>query len=281
MPSAALLALAILLFAGLAANARRTKPKPPQRELLVPFPGSQCAAGGPAAARAVVAGRVEELQRKAAKTPQSKSPYAAVLLSADYSVVLEPQRAQLSGTLVIDVLTDGLHGVPLDMGSVGLRSATLDGRAASIGQEIARKGDRPVLFVEGTRPPRVAAGHGRGGGDHGRTADAAPAFAAAGRGAHAAHGARRRGDPERGRSDPPHGGRRGLADAIRDPPPARRLPAGNDPQQPSPAARAGGGRPQRRGGEGHAGLRAAGGQRLDGDPAPRGGSISLRGARGI
>jgi autotransporter-associated beta strand protein len=130
----------------LAANAQEEQPKPPVRELLVPFRDLNVLLQGQPQRMLLSRAEYEELQRKAAKTPQANSPYSAELLSAEYTAALEPQRALISGTLVIDVLTDGLHGVPLDLGSVGLRGATLDGRAASIGQE---KSASPVVFVEG------------------------------------------------------------------------------------------------------------------------------------
>jgi autotransporter-associated beta strand protein len=146
MTASALLALAALLFSGLAANAQEEQPKPPVRELLVPFRDLNVLLQGQPQRMLLSRAEYEELQRKAAKTPQANSPYSAELLSAEYTAALEPQRALISGTLVIDVLTDGLHGVPLDLGSVGLRGATLDGRAASIGQE---RSASPVVFVEG------------------------------------------------------------------------------------------------------------------------------------
>jgi hypothetical protein len=134
--------LAILLCAGLAATAQENGPRPPLRELLVPFEDLHVLLGGEPQRVLLSRAEYDALQRKAAKTPETKTPYAAVLLSADYRVTLEPQRAVLTGTLTIDVLTDGLHSVPLDLGGVGLRSAALDGRAAAIGQA-----DRGLLEV--------------------------------------------------------------------------------------------------------------------------------------
>ena len=48
--------------------------------------------------------------------------------------------------LAIDVLEDGLHALPLDLGSIGLENATLDKQNASIGRDPA---GRLVLFVAG------------------------------------------------------------------------------------------------------------------------------------
>ena len=56
------------------------------------------------------------------------------------------QRAEIQGTLSVDVLEDGLHALPLDIGGVGLQDAQLDNRSAAIGRDNA---GRLVLFVEG------------------------------------------------------------------------------------------------------------------------------------
>ena len=68
------------------------------------------------------------------------------LLAADYVVTIEQQRAQLTGTLSVEVLEEGLHAVPLDVAAVGLAGATLDDSPAAIG-----RGDdgRLTLLVEG------------------------------------------------------------------------------------------------------------------------------------
>ena len=95
----------------------------------------------------VLLGREEydELVKKAKKSPETHAPQSALIVSADYAVTAAGQRAEIRGTLAIDVLETGLHALPLDIGSVGLESATLDGRNASIGRDAA---GRLVLFVE-------------------------------------------------------------------------------------------------------------------------------------
>ena len=60
--------------------------------------------------------------------------------------LLKERRAQISGTLSIEVLEDGLHALTLDLSGVGLRRASLDGQTASIGRGPDGK---PVLFVQG------------------------------------------------------------------------------------------------------------------------------------
>jgi hypothetical protein len=88
----------------------------------------------------------EELLKKAKKTTAEHAPQQALIVSADYNATLNAQRAEIVGTLGIDVLEEGLHALPLDVGGVGLRSAKLDGKGASLGKD----GSSPlVLFIEG------------------------------------------------------------------------------------------------------------------------------------
>ena len=87
-----------------------------------------------------------DLLKKAKKTPETHAPQAAVIVSADYEVTAASQRATIHGVLAIDVLEDGLHALPLDIGSVGLENAKLDKQSASIGRDAA---GQLVLFVTG------------------------------------------------------------------------------------------------------------------------------------
>jgi hypothetical protein len=116
-----------------ATAARAQEPKPKVRELYVPFDGLDVLLEGQA--RRVMLSREEyqQLEKKAQKAPETHAPQKAILVSADYLVTVEPQRARLSGKLVIDVLEDGLHAVPLDLSDVGIRAAVLDGKPAAIG----------------------------------------------------------------------------------------------------------------------------------------------------
>ncbi|MCC6127136.1 MAG: hypothetical protein IT426_19415 [Pirellulales bacterium] len=88
----------------------------------------------------------DELLKKAKKSPDQRAPQAATIVSAEYDAKLAGQRAEIRGTLGIDVLEDGLAALPLDIGGVGLRSAKLDGNGASLGQG---EGGTLMLFVEG------------------------------------------------------------------------------------------------------------------------------------
>jgi hypothetical protein len=134
-----------LLAAWGATAARAAEPTPKVRELYVPFDGLDVLLEGQA--RRVMLSREEyqKLQEKARKVPRTHAPQKALLVSADYLATVEQQRARLSGSLVIDVLEDGLHAVPLDLSDVGLRGAVLDGKPAAIGNP----GGPLELFVEG------------------------------------------------------------------------------------------------------------------------------------
>jgi autotransporter-associated beta strand protein len=75
----------------------------------------------------------DDLVKKAAKTPETHVPHPTVTVSSDYDVTVEDGRAKFHGTIVIDVLEDGLHAVPMDFGDVGLLAAKLDEKAAPMG----------------------------------------------------------------------------------------------------------------------------------------------------
>jgi len=140
-------AFCILLFARAAAGEPAKAPaERAPREIYVPYSDLHVLLEQGPQRVLLEREQYEELVRKAKKTPEDRAPLPAAILSADYDVTLEPQRALLCGTLAVEVLEDGLHALPLDLGGVGLREVWLDGRAAAVGQE---KSDRAVLFVEG------------------------------------------------------------------------------------------------------------------------------------
>ena len=128
----------------------RRAPAPPNeekvRELYVPFEDlSVLLEGGP---QRVLISREEyqDLLEKAREKTAAKAPRQAVLVSAEYAVTAGQERADIAATLVVNVLEDGLHVVPLDVAQVGLKSARLDDKAAALG--LADDG-RLTLFVEG------------------------------------------------------------------------------------------------------------------------------------
>jgi hypothetical protein len=135
-----------------AAEAPSTPPPPPPdavekvREIFVPFDDLNVLLEG--APERVLLGRkeFEALLAKARKTAETHPPTAAAIVSAEYDVRLADERAQMTGSLVIDVLEDGLHALGLDLAGVGLRRALLDDKDAAIG--LADDG-RLLVFVEG------------------------------------------------------------------------------------------------------------------------------------
>ncbi|QDU31570.1 hypothetical protein ETAA8_67290 [Anatilimnocola aggregata] len=82
------------------------------------------------------------VQAKAVK----QGPVNIVQLQAAYSAKIDDGRAQITGKLQFEVLHEGWQIVPLQLGGVGVQSATLDGQPAAI----ARLPRGPLrLFVKG------------------------------------------------------------------------------------------------------------------------------------
>ena len=119
----AILALAAAAVAWPTAAGALTPPAPPNeekvRELYVPFEDlNVLLEGGP---QRVLISREEyqSLLEKAREKTAAKAPRQAVLVSAEYAVTGGQERADITGTLIVNVLEDGLHVVPLDVGVGG------------------------------------------------------------------------------------------------------------------------------------------------------------------
>lgn len=119
----------------------------PIREIFVPFDDLNVLLQGDAERAFLTREEYEDLIEKAKRTPIEHSPHNVLLLSADYDTTIQQERAAIRGTLWIEVLERGLHVIPLDMNSVGIRTALLDGEPASLGRTPQ---GQVVLFVEGT-----------------------------------------------------------------------------------------------------------------------------------
>ncbi len=151
-----LLALSIsLLFSLLSTSAggpasageQKKKDLQPIRELYVPFDVLNVLLEGKETRHVFLSRKqYEDLLAKAKQSPPEDVPLAAAPLAADYVGELEEGRARLAGRLVIDVLEDGIHAVPLDLAGVGVAAARLDGQPAALGRDEAGK---ILLFVEG------------------------------------------------------------------------------------------------------------------------------------
>jgi hypothetical protein len=146
--------LAVLVLIGalgvsgqpLAAEEPQNEPKRVVREIFVPFENLDVLLENQPRRVMLSRKEYEELLERAKKAPTTHAPQSALLLSADYGVTVQKERAEIAGTLAIEVLEEGLHAVGMELSGVGLRSAILDGKAAALGQ--ADDG-RWTLFVEG------------------------------------------------------------------------------------------------------------------------------------
>ena len=125
--------------------------EPPLREIFVPFEDLHVILSSDVQRAFLTREEYETLMAKAKKSvrPQEHEQPAAVL-SADYTATIEENRARFAGTLIVEtpgiITDDALNAVPLDLSGVALRSATLDGKPASLGRNPA---GMPVLFVSG------------------------------------------------------------------------------------------------------------------------------------
>ena len=145
-PACLLAAAVISAVVGFASSLCAEEPKPLVRELFVPFGDLSVLLENQPQRVFLSRQQYEEMLKAAKKSAQTPAPQAALIAAADYAAAIEEERAQITGTLSIDVLDDGLQPLALDLSAVGLRRATLDGKAAAIGRAPDGK---LTLFVEG------------------------------------------------------------------------------------------------------------------------------------
>ena len=124
-----------------------------EREIFVPFEDLNVLLEDQPRRVLLSRAEYEELLDLAKKSPESRAPREAVLVSAAYEGMVEDERAWITGELMVDVLEDGVHTIGLPLEGVGLRGATLDDRGAPIGR--ADDG-RLMLFVEGRGRHKLA-----------------------------------------------------------------------------------------------------------------------------
>ena len=239
-------AIVILLVAGAALAQPKSAAKPatpqPIREIFVPFEDLNVILENDKHRVFLTREEYEALIEQAKSKPEVPAPYKVVLLGAQYEGELEDGRAVIHGTITLEVLEDGLFAYPLDIGGVGIRSATLDGKPAALyaaqiasaaavgagqGEAYARAAiDRAAANVGGAADAAVGAAF-----DDGDAAEADRAGQCRSEG--------RRGGP---RSHVRHGGEPHGAGAIAA---ARRPGDRHVAQQPPAAGPAGDGGPQR------------------------------------
>ncbi|HUG71299.1 MAG TPA: hypothetical protein VMM76_26345, partial [Pirellulaceae bacterium] len=119
----------------------------PTREIFVPFDDLNVLLQGDAERALLTREEYEALIAKAKQTPIEHAPHQVLLLSADYDTTIQQERAAIRGKLWIEVLEPGLHAIPLELNGVGIRSAVLDGKPASLGRN---QQGQVILFVDGT-----------------------------------------------------------------------------------------------------------------------------------
>lgn len=149
--AARVLAAILCLGSPFPASAQQQDPAPPPeviREIFVPFDDLNVLLEGSDVQRVFLTrDEYRDLLKKAKQSPaQPQASISAAVIAADYSVTIEEGRAKLTGELLVEVLEDGLHVLPLEFNGVGLRIATLDDQPAAIGLNEHRQ---PVLFVSG------------------------------------------------------------------------------------------------------------------------------------
>ncbi len=142
----AAMAVAIAISMGFGDPANAAEPRPLVREVYVPFSDLNVLLENQPQRVLLSREQYEELLKKAKKAPETHAPQPAMIVAADYSGMIQEERAQVTGTLTVEVLEDGLHALPLDISGVGLRRAGLDGQGASIGRAPDGK---LTLFVQG------------------------------------------------------------------------------------------------------------------------------------
>lgn len=120
--------------------------KPLVREIFVPFEDLSLILENDMQRVFLTSKEYAELIAKAQHSTEVKAPHAVGVISAAYDGKLEEGRASIEGTLGIELWNDGMQAIPLDLASVGIRSALLDGKPASLGRNAA---GQVILFAEG------------------------------------------------------------------------------------------------------------------------------------
>ncbi len=142
--------LALLFASGAAAQPNASAipdhEKPPIREIYVPFEDLNVILDNDKHRAFLTRAEYEELVKLAKAKPQSAAPRKAALIAAQYDGQLEEGRALITGQLTIEVLEDGLFALPLELGGVGIRSATLDEKPAPLSRN---ERQQPIVLVQG------------------------------------------------------------------------------------------------------------------------------------
>lgn len=149
--SMVLTAAAVWAQPNMAPNANPAAPaKPagekPIREIFVPFDDLQIILESDKNRVFLTRQEYEDLLKVVKEKAAKQRPVNVVVLQAAYTGKIDDGRAQITGKIELDVINDGWQIVPLDVGYVGIKSATLDGKPAAIARD---ERGRIKLFVNG------------------------------------------------------------------------------------------------------------------------------------
>lgn len=129
---------------------QQTAPKPaaqkPLREIFVPFDDLQVILESDKNRVFLTREEYEELLKVVQAKAAKQGPVNVVMLQSAYTGKIDDGRAQVTGKIELEVLQDGWQIVPLPLGYVGVKSATLDGKPAAIGRDVR---GNVRLFVNG------------------------------------------------------------------------------------------------------------------------------------
>src|SRR5687767_1317223 len=142
LPLAGILAM-LMLWAG---ALRAQDSNQPLREIFVPFEDLNVILDSDKQRVFLTRQEYDDLVKRAKSQPQSPAPHKVVLSTAEYEGELQEGRALITGKLTFEVLDEGLFALPLDLGGVGIRSATLDGKPAPLSRDPQQ---RPLVLVQG------------------------------------------------------------------------------------------------------------------------------------
>ena len=117
-----------------AAVAAPVGPERPRRELYVPYADLHILLENQPRRVMLPRKQFDELLRQAEQATKSLAPHGVLPLAAEYDGKIQDQRASIRAQLTIDALHEGLQVVPLDLGGVGVVSATIDGKPAALGR---------------------------------------------------------------------------------------------------------------------------------------------------
>ena len=117
-----------------------------RREIFVPFDDLNVILQGGDQRVFLTRAEYESLRALALQQPAATAPHGSALAAAEYEATIQEGRVHIQGQLLVDIMSDELQAVPLDVRGVGLRSVTLDGQPAPISQP---RDGQSLLFVQG------------------------------------------------------------------------------------------------------------------------------------